>query len=67
MLELGDAKRPKFSWGGFSSWVAWRRCGGPGHAPLTHGLLQLAGGHVLPTLSTAASPCLPACLRAVHT
>ncbi len=26
MLELGDAKKPLVSWGGFTSWVAWRRC-----------------------------------------
>jgi hypothetical protein len=24
ILELGDARSPTFSWGGFSSWVAWR-------------------------------------------
>ncbi|KAL4457622.1 hypothetical protein ABPG75_012487 [Micractinium tetrahymenae] len=24
VLELGDGKQPKFSWAGFSSWVAWR-------------------------------------------
>lgn len=25
VLELGDAKKPLVSWGGFTSWVAWRR------------------------------------------
>lgn len=24
VLELGDAKKPLLSWGGFTSWVAWR-------------------------------------------
>lgn len=24
ILEIGDAKSPRFSWAGFSSWVAWR-------------------------------------------
>ena len=27
IIELGDAQRPSFSMAGFSSWVAWRRCG----------------------------------------
>ena len=35
VIELGDnASRPFFSWGGFSSWVAWRRCMAAGGADL---------------------------------